>query len=213
MSEKRLILLAAGGHGSVVLDALMSAGARIEGIVDPGKTIGSKVFGVPVIGGDEWMERVCPPDITLVNGAGAVPTGQLRKRLFSTWKQRGFSFESVVHPSSILGMETVIFEGAQVLAGSILQCRVSVGENAVINTRASLDHDAKIGAHAFIGPGATLCGDVCIGEHVFVGAGAVVLPGIIVGAGSIIGAGAIVTHNVAEGSVMVGNPAIQKRTI
>jgi sugar O-acyltransferase (sialic acid O-acetyltransferase NeuD family) len=213
MPEKRLVLLAAGGHGSVLLDALISVGASIEGIVDPGKVIGSKVFGVPVIGGDEWLETVSPSDFTLVNGIGAVPRKQLRRKLFYTWKQRGFSFESIVHSSAKLGRETVVSEGVQVMSGSVLQCRVSVGENAVINTGANVDHDAKIGAHAFIGPGAVLCGEVCIGEHVFVGAGAVVLPGIIIGADSIIGAGAIVTRNVAEGSVMFGNPAMQRGII
>lgn len=211
MSKRQLAMLAGGGHARVVLDALLCAGAQVAGIMDPAYAVGHKIFGVSVVGNDDWLETVTPDDYRLVNGAGAVPRSQLRQRLFDSGKQRGFAFATVVHPSAIIGREAEVLEGAQIMAGAIVQCCVRVGENAVINTGASIDHDCSIAAHAFVGPGAILCGDVRIAQQVFIGAGAVVLPGIAIGAGAVIGAGAIVTRNVPEGALMIGNPAVQKK--
>ena len=207
MNKRRVLLLAAGGHGSVVLDALLASGTRVSGIIDPGRPVGSALFNVPVLGGDEWLDQAMPDDILLVNGIGATPYRNLRSSFFGTWKQRGFSFFSIQHPSAIVGREALLSEGSQIMAGSVVQCRVSIADNAVINTRASVDHDCKIGVHAFISPGVTLCGDVHIGDNVFLGAGAIVLPGIIVGNNAVVGAGAVVTHDVAAGGRVFGVPA------
>lgn len=210
MNSRRVLLLAAGGHGSVVLDALLASGIPVAGIVDPGRPAGSTLFDVPVLGGDEWLYQVKSGDVLLANGIGASPFNYMRSRFFGTWKQRGFSFCPVRHPSAIVGRDAALSEGSQLMAGSIVQCRVSVAENAVINTRASVDHDCKIGAHAFIGPGAILCGDVRIGDNAFLGAGSLVLPGITVGNNAVVGAGAVVTRDVPGGELVAGNPATPK---
>jgi len=212
MPEKRVMLMAAGGHGCVVLDALQASGIRVTGIIDPGKPVGITYFGVPVLGGDEWLgQQGKPDDIILANGIGSLAGNGLRGKVFNTWKQRGFSFVSVQHPSAVIGREVMLAEGCQIMAGSILQCRVSIGSNAVINTRASVDHDCKIGLHAFIGPGVTLCGAVCIGDNAFLGSGAIVLPGISVGNNAIVAAGAVVTRDVPCNELVAGNPASRKR--
>lgn len=211
MNKGRVLLLAAGGHGGVVLDALLASGTRVAGIIDPARPVGSALFDVTVLGGDDWLNQEKPDGILLVNGIGANPFKSLRSQFFSTWKQLGFNFLSVKHPSAVFGRETVLSEGSQIMAGSVLQCRVGVAENAVINTRASVDHDCKIGAHAFIGPGVTLCGDVCVGDNAFIGAGAIVVPGVTVGSNATVGAGAVVTRDVPCSSLVAGNPATQKR--
>lgn len=211
MRKQQVLLLAAGGHGSVVLDALHASGIRVAGIIDPGKAVGDDLFDVPVLGGDEWLDQATPENILLVNGIGATPYNRLRSRFFDTWKQRGFQFVSVQHPSAVVGREAVLSEGSQIMAGSILQCRVRIGSNVVINTRASIDHDCEIGPHSFIGPGVTLCGSVRIGDNAFLGASALVLPGVFVGDNAIVGAGAVVTRDVPCGEFVVGNPATPKK--
>ncbi len=214
MSDKQVLLLASGGHGSVVLDALLQSGVHVSGIIDPGFSVGTKVFNVSVLGDEEQLQQTNPVETLLVNGAGVASYGDLRARLFTRWKERGFKFVSVRHPSAVIGQEVILSEGSQVMAGAVLQCRVTVGMNAVINTRASVDHDCRIEAHAFIAPGAILCGNVTIEENAFVGAGAVVLPGTRVGAGATVGAGAVVLRDVRSGDLVVGSPAtIKKRRL
>jgi sugar O-acyltransferase (sialic acid O-acetyltransferase NeuD family) len=204
MIEDRIILVACGGHGSVVLDSLFAAGVRVHGIIDPSSR-GS--LGVPVLGDDAWLDRVGPAGVLLVNGAGAIPGQTLRQRLYEERKARGFRFAEVRHPSAVTGIEVVLAEGSQLMAGCVIQCRARVGHNSVVNTRASVDHDCVIGAHVFIAPGVTLCGAVGVGSGAFIGAAAVVLPGVRIGAGAVVGAGSVVVEDVQPGCWVVGAPA------
>lgn len=211
MTKKRVLLLAAGGHGCVVLDALQASGIHVAGIIDPGKEVGSTFFGVPVLGSDDWLDQATPEDVLLANGIGSLAGNGQRGQFFNTWKLRGFNFIAVQHPSAVVGREAMLSEGCQIMAGAILQSRVSIGDNVVINTRASVDHDCNIGRHSFIGPGVTMCGEVCIGDNAFLGAGAIILPGISIGNNSIVAAGAVVTRDVPCGELVAGNPASRKR--
>ena len=214
MNERLNYLLGAGGHGCVLLDALLSAGVRIAGIIDPGKAVGSLIFGIPVLGGDDLLDRLLPSDILLVNGVGigiGIGAGaEFRASMFKKWKARGFDFLSVLHPSVRPARGVFLGEGCQVMNGAILQCRARIGANAVINTRASVDHSCVVKAHAFIGPGAVLCGDVNVGAGAMIGAGATILPGVDIGDGALVGAGAVVRRDVPRDHFVAGNPAITK---
>lgn len=207
MSSRQLVLLGGGGHGRVVLDALFSRDIRVGYVLDAALTVGECVFGVPVMGDDNYLNGVNPADTVLVNGVGANPSLLRREQLFDEMSQRGFSFLTVQHSSSVVGSECYIGEASQIMAGAVMQNRVQIGMNAVINTRASLDHDCVICANAFVSPGAVLTGGVRVGESAFVGAGAIILPGREVGARAIVGAGSVVIHSVPEGWIVAGNPA------
>ncbi|TKB74923.1 MAG: acetyltransferase [Nitrospira sp.] len=204
---KPVYLLGGGGHGRVVLDALLSSAVNVVGILDSGLKVGARVFGVPVLGSDEFLDQVAPTDVLLVNGLGANPYVRNRKRLFEDMRMRGFSFEAVRHPSSVIGLECSLSESSQIMSGVVLQSQARIGDNVVINTHASVDHDCIIGMHSFVSPGVVLSGDVLVGESTFIGAGAVVLPGIQIGTNVIISAGAVVIKSVPDNWIVAGNPA------
>lgn len=206
--SKQVFLLGGGGHGRVVLDALLSSGINVAGVLDPGLKVGA-LFGVPVLGGDEFLDQVAPTDVLLANGLGANPCVHSRKRLFEDLKARDFSFGAAGHPSAVIGLECDLGESSQIMAGAVLQNRVRIGDNVVINTRACVDHDCVIGRHTFISPGVVLSGNILVGESTFIGAGAIVLPGIEIGTHVIIGAGAVVTKSVSDGWIVAGNPAVK----
>lgn len=206
---KAVYMLGAGGHGRVVLDVLLSSGVNVVGVLDPDLKVGDQVFGVPVLGTDDFLDPVTPTNVLLVNGLGANPWVRSRKSLFENMKARGFLFDAVRHPSAVIGGECILGDGSQIMAGAVLQNRVSIDENAVINTCASIDHDCALGAHAFVSPGVVLCGDVKVAESAFIGAGAVILPGIQIGANAVVGAGAVVTKSVPDGWIVAGNPAVK----
>ena len=206
---KPVYLLGGGGHGRVVLDALLLSGVNVAGILDSGLKVGDRVFGVPVLGGDEFLDQVVPADVLLVNGVGANPYVHSRKRLFEKMKARGFSFDAVRHPSAVIGQECNFGTSSQIMAGVVLQNRVRIGSNVVINTHASVDHDCVIGVHVFVSPGVVLSGDVLVGESAFIGARTVVLPGVEIGVNVVIGAGAVVTKSIPAGWIIVGSPAVK----
>jgi len=212
MNKSKLYVLAGGGHGRVILDALLSLKVQVNGLVDS-SLVGSRVFDIPVLGDDEWLLKQNPSTTTLVNGLGITKNSIIgRKTLFEQFQNKGFDFLSICHPSAVVSQFTTIERGAQIMAGVHVQCGVFVGCNSVLNTCSSIDHDCIIAEHSFIGPNSTLCGQVRIEKNVLVGAGAVILPGITVGEGAIVAAGAVVTKNVLPDTCVYGNPASCKST-
>lgn len=206
-----IIVVAAGGHGRVLLDALLAGGARVRGLVDPALVAGSMVMDVVVLGGDEVLDSLDTNQCWLANGLGANPSTVERAAMHRRLVARGHRFVTVVHPSAVVGRASVLGEGCQIMARAVVQCGARIGRNVVVNTAASLDHDVIVGDDAFISPGAILCGNVQLEEGVFVGAGAILLPGVRVSAGAVIAAGAVVRSEVPAGTMYAGVPAREHR--
>jgi UDP-perosamine 4-acetyltransferase len=203
-----VLILGAGGHAKVAIEALLRASIPVLGITDPDASLlGRTVLGIPVVGGDDEVLRHRPDHVFLVNGLGSVGPAARRRELFERFRRAGYGFARVIHPSAIVASDVVVGEGAQVMAGAVIQPGTRIGCNAIVNTRASVDHDCEIGDHAHIAPGAVLSGSVRVGEGAHVGTGASVIQGIRIGAGSVVGAGAAVVRDVPERATVLGVPA------
>jgi len=201
-----LIILGAGGHAKVLIDALR--GAEIRGLTDPGSDrAGQQVLGVPWLGADDVLSSHPPDAVQLVNGLGTVRVAPRRRALFELCKAKGYRFATVVHASAVIASDVDLAEGTQVMAGAVVQAGSQIGENTIINTGAVVDHDCRVGRHVHIASGAVLSGYVDVGDRVHIGAGATVIQGIRIGAGCLIGAGAVVIRDVLAGATVVGVPA------
>lgn len=192
----------------MLIDALQRAGIGISGATDADSgLVGTSLLGVTVIGGDEAVEKYTPDSIRLVNGLGSVRNDAARRRLFERFKEKGYEFAQVIHPSAVIAPDVVVSEGAQIMAGAVVQTGTRIGKNAIINTRAAVDHDCRIGEHAHIAPGATLSGAVEIGDGAHVGTGATIIQGIRIGRDCLVAAGAVVVGDARDGAKVAGVPA------
>ena len=203
-----VIVLGGGGHAKVVIEALLRASVAMLGIVDndPAR-IGEKLLGIPIIGDDSTVFLHPAHSVRLVNGLGSVGLSMRRQVLFQNLKGKGYTFHSVVHPSAIIASEVTLSEGAQIMAGVVIQPGTQIGQNTIVNTRASIDHDCRIGDHVHVAPGVTLSGGVTIGSGGHIGTGATVIQGISIGPNSLVAAGAVVVRDVEEGTTVRGVPA------
>lgn len=212
MSGRSLVLLGFGGHGSVVADLVTSTGRALRGYAAPeGAASDDRGIDLPYLGGDDVVETYDPEDVELVNGIGAVGDTGARRGLFDRFAARGFRFPALVHPRAIVSRHASVADGAQIMAGCIVQMGASIGRNVIINTGASIDHDCRILDHAHVAPGAVLSGNVTVGTGAFVGAGATVIQGVTIGERAIVGAGSVVIADVPAASTVVGNPAHFRR--
>ena len=203
-----VIVLGAGGHARVLVDACQLAGEPLEGVLDPDvDTHGGALLGVPVLGGEDLLDARRPDSCRLLNALGSVGSPRLRQAVYERFERRGFSFVGVRHPAACVARDVECSAGVQVMAGAVIQTGTRIGVNSIVNTRASVDHDCMIGAHCHIAPGATLSGAVTIGDGSHVGVGAAVLQGVVIGAGCVIGAGAVVLRDVPDGATVAGVPA------
>jgi UDP-perosamine 4-acetyltransferase len=202
------IIVGAGGHGRVVLDALSVAGGRIVGFTDANSALhGSRLLGVPVLGADTALSAYSKETTRLANGIGSIGNSFQRRTNQEALAKSGWRFMTVVHPRAVIAADVVLEEGVQVMAGAVLQPGVRVGTGTIINTGAVVDHDCRIGCFSHIAPGATLSGGVTLGVECHVGTGASIIQGISLGDKTVVGAGAVVVSDHPGGRTLIGVPA------
>ncbi|MFI8711546.1 acetyltransferase [Brevibacillus brevis] len=200
-----IIVLGGGGHAKVVIEILQLQGEEVIGFTDPQPK--SMILGIPWIGNDQMVEKYSPSNVLLVNGLGSVGDNTRKREAFLFWKEKGFSFSKVIHPSAIVSPHAVLLEGVQVMAGAVIQPDTHIGSNSIINTRAVIEHDTIIGKHVHIAPGAVLSGSVTVEDDAHIGTGAIVIQGMTIGRSSLVGAGAVVVKHVPAGAKVSGVPA------
>ncbi len=204
-----MLVLGAGGHARVLIDALQGRDdVTLGGVFDQDSSLwGERLMSVPVLGGDEAVFDYAPERVWLVNAVGSTRDTGPRRGLFERFKGRGYEFLSVVHSSARLAGSVTLAEGVQVLAGVIINPHVTVGANAIINTGAIIEHDCRLGAHVHVAPGVTMAGGVEAGRGVHIGIGATLIQNLTLGDGCVIGAGAVVLESVQAHTLAVGVPA------
>jgi sugar O-acyltransferase (sialic acid O-acetyltransferase NeuD family) len=203
-----VLIIGGGGHAKVLIEALRLRSVTILGIIDADYSkIGTEVSGIRVIGDDSVLSAHTPEALHLVNGIGSVHVPKLRMTVFEKCKATGFTFATVIHPSAVVASDVVLDEGAQIMAGAVIQPGCTIGSNTIVNTNASVDHDCVIGNHVHLSPGVTLSGGVTIGDTVHVGSGATVIQGVTIGKNSFVGAGSVVVTNIPGNAEVMGVPA------
>ena len=194
--NKSCVVIGGGGHARVLMDALLVLGFEIQGFTDlvPKEIL---LYGkkIPYLGADDQYLRSKRENIQFVNGVGSVGNPERRREIFKQFKQVGYSFASVIHPSSVIAKDVTLGEGVQVMAGSVIQTGSILGNNVIINSRASIDHDCRIEDHVHIAPGAVLSGNVTVGESAHIGTGASIVQGMQIPAGHLVRAGQTVSHS------------------
>lgn len=201
------MLLGAGGHARVLVALAREVGYQILGVCDPSLAADTATNweGLEVLGDDGVIERLTPDRVTLMLGVGQLAKGNLRERIYTSWRERGYNFPTLVHPFAWVAPDVVLGSGVQVMAGAVIQPGCEVGDNSIINTRASIDHDCHIGRNVHVGPGATLCGKVIVEDGAFIGAGATVIQGLRIGTRAVLGAGVTLVRDLAPGMLVVGS--------
>lgn len=207
MKTKSCIIIGGGGHAKVLIDMLNRNDYNIIGYSALSPSNQEIFRDLTYLDAEMNLEGEGYASIHLFNGLGSTGEQNKRKDVYEQWVLKGYTFPTIVHPTSYVADDAKLANGVQVMVGSIIQPTVSIGHNSIINTRSSIDHDCVIGCHVHISPGAILCGNVHVEDEVHIGAGAIIKQGIRIGKGSIVAAGAVVVNHVYPGTTVVGVPA------
>jgi sugar O-acyltransferase (sialic acid O-acetyltransferase NeuD family) len=156
---------------------LIEENCRKEGAVIDGK----KVMDASVIGS-------FGKDVVFIGAIGS----PLKKRWIEELELKGFHFDTVIHPSAIMGDFVEVAKGCIVCPHVVFTRNIKVGRHSIININSNISHDCQIGDFVTISPGVNLAGNVKIGDGCWIGIGATINQEVSIGKGSFIGAGAVV---------------------
>ncbi len=204
-----IYLIGSGGHGKVVLDALLALRCEVEVLDADAGRVGELLLGRKIAREEKVLALLKPPAEFLV----AIGDGSSRRRVAERWEAAGHRLVRVLHPLAHVGSTAEVAEGAVVMAGAIVQAGARIGRGAIVNTGASVDHDCRVGDFAHIAPGAHLAGGVEVGAGAWIGIGATAIEGIIIGPRAVVGAGSVVVDDLPADVVAYGNPCRVVRRI
>ena len=209
-AKSRVIVWGAGGHGKVIVDALLACDCwEVVGVLDDDVSkVGGKILGVPVLGSPGGLSELAGKlDFTLV--AIAIGDNYVRNKKFREVRDHGLKTITVIHPTVHLSRFVELGEGVTILAGATINAGTVIEDNVCVNTAASVDHDNHLERSCHVFPNATLTGGVRVGEFAYVGSGAVVAPNLTVHKYAYVAAGAAVVRDVPEGVIVGGVPAVE----
>ena len=204
----RCVVIGAGGHANVVVDAMLEelrSGAgkwNPIGVLDDDASKRDGVGDIPYLGAVDDLDDVEHDGVFLALG-----DNRTRARLYDELSSRGETFATAIHPASTLASSVSIGDGTLVCAGVVVNPYAEVGTNVILNTSCSVDHHCRIERDVHIAPGVNLAGAVTIGAETLVGIGASVIPAVAIGSGCVVGAGATVISDVPANTTVVGTPA------
>jgi len=167
-------------------------------------------FNLP---GAFFAGEVTPDTVGTSQAVIAIGNPRVKRAISEKLRAAGFSFPTLVHPSSVVSSSALLSEGVVVSPNCTVSPRVQLGNFCYLNFCCGVGHDAVVGAYSQVNPGCQLGGFVTIGEGSLVGSGSTILQGISVGREATIASGSVVFTRVADGATMMGNPAKRMRAL
>jgi len=122
-------------------------------------------------------------------------------------EEKGARFETLIHPSAIVGAHVEIGKGCVITQLCVLTADIKIGNFVNIGVRTTLSHGNKIGDFATMAGHCCIAGEVSIGCKTFVGCSVTVVPRKQIGDNAYLCAGSVVIRNVKDGVTVLGNPA------
>lgn len=196
---EQIMVIGGSGHAKVIIDAILSSGDLVAGILDDNIPAGTKVLGIPVLG--TIADYIHYPNYRYIVAIG---NNSVRQRIAAELQVR---WHTVIHPSAFVSRFAQIGEGSIIMPHAAVNAGANIGRHCIINTGAIVEHENLIGDFAHLSPKAALSGAVSIGECTHVGIGAVVRNNISITGNCMIGAGAVVVNDIKEPGTYVGIPA------
>lgn len=199
-----IVCIGAGGHAKVCIELLVASGATVAYCIS-GAGAPSTVLGIPVLEGDEHLERLAAKGHT--DAFVAIGDNRVRERIGRQATALGYRLVNAISPQATVSPSARLGAGVAIMAGVVINAAADIGDLVVVNTGASVDHDCVIGTAVHLAPKSTLCGNVHVGERSFVAAGSTVIPGVNIGHDTIIGAGSAVIRDIPDSVTAFGVPA------
>lgn len=199
-SNKRLVMIGAGGHAKVCYDIAQKMNKWNE-IIILDDNLENDYF--EITGSISKFEDYLGTSDFFV----AIGDNETREEMTSKLINKDAIMATLIHPQAIIASNVEIGVGTVVMAGVVINSATKIGEGCIINTSSSIDHDNIIGDFVHISPGVHLAGSVSLGNKTWIGIGTTIINNCTIASNIIIGAGSTVIKNIEKEGTYIGVPA------
>ena len=175
----KILVYGSTTFGSVVRVLVEECGHAFAGFIDD-----KHPSGPDVLGNFDAVAKSHPAAaFGCVNAVGYNDLAA-RQRVTDRIRAAGYAMPALVHPRAIIGRDSRVDDGSMIMAGTVVDCRVTLEACVVAWPGVVVAHDTTIGANTFLSPNCTVCGCCDVGRDCFVGAGAVIVDHATVAGGT-----------------------------
>lgn len=211
--SKKVIILGTGGTCIDILDALNdindfrhdSVYECVGFLDDDERTWGRQHLHVQVLGPLQSAGHY--PGCFFVNGIGSPSNFWKKRDIISRTGVPIDRFETLIHPTAAVSQTSRLGHGVVLFQHVTVTSNARIGNHVIVLPNTVISHDAVIGDYTCIAGGACISGAVEIGLSCYVGSNCAIDSNVKIGDHCLVGMGAVVLHDIAENSVVVGNPA------
>jgi len=142
--EKNLIILGAGGHGSVVKEAAeeMNVFNKIDFLDDNSENAIGKLNAI-----SDFLKEYRYAFVAIGNN-------ELRMEWFERIEELGYILPVIIHPKAIVSPSASVYPGTIVTMGALIQTNVVIEKGCIVGAGSIIDHDSFIGYGAHVDCGA-----------------------------------------------------------
>ena len=169
MSEKLLIIFGTGQQSDIITFYLNKMSRKIYAYcVDDKFFKNDKFKNKKIITTKELLKNYKPKEVKLHVAISYRKLNQLRYEKYKFFKDKGYSFESVISNTNLNKSEFRLGENSVVL-DSYVQPRVKIGNNTFIWSGSIIGHHSSIGNNCWISSGSTIGGNCKVKDFSFLG--------------------------------------------
>lgn len=204
---KRLWIAGAGSFGREVFDwasdiRRANRAWEIAGFLDDNtEALHGRPCNLALVGPISTHEFL-PDDRLVIAIADPVVRKSIAEKL-----QNKVSFETLIHPSCVVGTHSIIGEGSILCPYATVTTNTVLGKHTIANLKSTITHDIVMGDYCTLCDHVDLCGCVKVGEGAFFGSHAAVTPGVSIGDFAYVGAGATVINDVPAHTTVISTYA------
>lgn len=169
MPKKKLLILGAGGFGQAVAEVatLLEKWSDIDFVDDRWPEL-AHVKTYSVISNLKNLDLI---DLENYEAIVAVGNNQLRYQWYTILEQLNVSLTTIIHPSVIKSITSIIDLGVIIMAGCILGTATRIEKGVILNIGTLLDHDVIIKSYSHLSVGVGVAAGQTIKEFSFLDVG------------------------------------------
>lgn len=206
---ERKVVIYGNGNMAKVLHSYIRHSNHVVGFTVEGRCIAEKTdlfCGLPLVP-LETVDRVFSPNLhQMIVAVGFLDMNDLRARIHSEIKKRGYGLTSFIHETVIKHDEVYIGEDCIILDHVSIHPGSKIGNGSFISSNVNIGHSCTIGGFNWINSGVAIGGGCRIGAGCFFGINSSVSNDIQVGANTFLAANTLLNKNSKDNQVFISQP-------